>query len=98
MVLGLCVVSSNTYLASKKIARKCLLLLTSTVSLFLAGTFAFKLIIVEIFECGFLPPRDSLGFGYMEVRIDEIPVEVGKQITYLYQFHQGRSMSSFGTM
>ncbi|KAF2428685.1 hypothetical protein EJ08DRAFT_324329 [Tothia fuscella] len=52
----------------------------------------------EIFESGFLPPRPSLAFGFMEVHVEPNPVEVSRQITYLYQFHEGRSMSSFGTI
>ncbi|KAI7088979.1 hypothetical protein KC356_g2889 [Hortaea werneckii] len=51
----------------------------------------------EIFESGFLPERDRLGFAHMEVRVDESASEVNDQITYLYNYRQGRSTSSFGT-
>ena len=51
----------------------------------------------EIFESGFLPPRDSLAFGHMEVRVDHEAATVENQITYLYNYRQGRSTSSFGT-
>ncbi|KAI7541727.1 hypothetical protein KC331_g8397 [Hortaea werneckii] len=51
----------------------------------------------EIFESGFLPERDRLGFAHMEVRVDESASEVNDQITYLYNYRQGRSISSFGT-
>lgn len=40
----------------------------------------------EIFENGFLPPRSSLVFGYMEVRLDEEATELEDQITYLYKY------------
>ncbi|KAF2804902.1 uncharacterized protein BDZ99DRAFT_425101 [Mytilinidion resinicola] len=51
----------------------------------------------EIFENGFLKPRPSLAFGHMEVRVDTTASEVDDQITYLYNFREGRSTSSFGT-
>lgn len=51
----------------------------------------------EIFEAGFLPPRDGLGFAHMEVRVDGDASELDEQITYLYNYRQGRSTSSFGT-
>ncbi|KAF2173327.1 hypothetical protein M409DRAFT_62859 [Zasmidium cellare ATCC 36951] len=51
----------------------------------------------EIFESGFLPPSPSLGFAHMEVRVDTAASEVDNQITYLYVYREGRSMSSFGT-
>ncbi|RMZ69201.1 dna mismatch repair msh5 [Pyrenophora seminiperda CCB06] len=51
----------------------------------------------EIFEQGLLKPRPALAFGHMEVRIDTDAVEVSDQITYLYNFREGRSTSSFGT-
>ncbi|CAO2650650.1 Nn.00g019420.m01.CDS01 [Neocucurbitaria sp. VM-36] len=52
---------------------------------------------VEIFEMGFLKPRPPLAFGHMEVRIDADASNVSDQITYLYNFRDGRSTSSFGT-
>lgn len=39
----------------------------------------------EIFENGFLAPRKSLSFGYMEVRLDQNANKVDDQITYLYK-------------
>ena len=51
----------------------------------------------EIFENGFLPPRPSLYFAHMEVRLDEEAQEVKDQIAYLYTLREGRSTSSFGT-
>ncbi|KAF2131755.1 hypothetical protein P153DRAFT_429981 [Dothidotthia symphoricarpi CBS 119687] len=51
----------------------------------------------EIFEMGFLKPRPALAFGHMEVRVDSEASEVNDQITYLYNFRDGRSTSSFGT-
>ena len=40
----------------------------------------------EIFENGFLKPRASLTFGYMEVRLDKEAEDVEDQITYLYKY------------
>ncbi|KAE8444261.1 hypothetical protein EG329_000761 [Mollisiaceae sp. DMI_Dod_QoI] len=51
----------------------------------------------EIFENGFLADRPELSFGHMEVRVDTEAEQVEDQITYLYNFVQGRSISSFGT-
>lgn len=51
----------------------------------------------EIFEAGFLKPTPNLRFGHMEVRMDLQADEVENQITYLYNFRDGRSTSSFGT-
>ncbi|KAI4708272.1 hypothetical protein J4E89_006894 [Alternaria sp. Ai002NY15] len=51
----------------------------------------------EIFEMNLLKPRPALAFGHMEVRIDAEASEVNEQITYLYNFREGRSTSSFGT-
>jgi hypothetical protein len=42
----------------------------------------------EIFENGFLKPRPSLAFGYMEVRLDREAQDLGDQITYLYKYGQ----------
>lgn len=39
----------------------------------------------EIFENGFLPPRQSLTFAHMEIQIDQQAKEVEDQITYLYK-------------
>ena len=52
----------------------------------------------EIFESGFLPPRPALGFGHMEVQVDDAQSIVEDQITYLYNFRPERSGSSYGTM
>ncbi|KAH3979586.1 hypothetical protein HBH70_150560 [Parastagonospora nodorum] len=51
----------------------------------------------EIFEMNLLKPRPTLAFGYMEVRIDTEASEASDQITYLYNYRDGRSTSSFGT-
>lgn len=51
----------------------------------------------EIFETGLLKSVPALAFGYMEVRVDTAASEVEDQITYLYNFCNGRSTSSFGT-
>lgn len=39
----------------------------------------------EIFENGFLPERQSLVFGHMEVRVDEELANSKEQVTYLYK-------------
>lgn len=52
----------------------------------------------EIFEGGFLQDRPELSFGHMEVRVNTQAEEVEDQITYLYNYVQGRSISSFGTV
>lgn len=39
----------------------------------------------EIFENGFLRPRHSLAFGYMEIRLDDETEAIEDQITYLYK-------------
>lgn len=39
----------------------------------------------EIFENGFLPERQSLAFGHMEVRVDEEIANAKEQVTYLYK-------------
>ena len=51
----------------------------------------------EIFESGFLQPRPALAFAHMEVKVDTQASEVDDQITYLYNYRQERSSSSFGT-
>ncbi|KAF2866754.1 muts domain V-domain-containing protein [Massariosphaeria phaeospora] len=51
----------------------------------------------EIFETGLLKPRPALAFGHMEVRVDIEASAVEDQITYVYNFKDGRSTSSFGT-
>lgn len=40
----------------------------------------------EIFENGFLRQRNSLRFGYMEVRLDREAEDVEDQIIYLYKY------------
>ncbi|PGH21494.1 hypothetical protein AJ80_03162 [Polytolypa hystricis UAMH7299] len=51
----------------------------------------------EIFENGFLPPRNELEFGHMEVHVDSNASDVENQIAYLYNLRSGRSNASFGT-
>ncbi|GAB7338813.1 hypothetical protein MBLNU457_5511t2 [Dothideomycetes sp. NU457] len=51
----------------------------------------------EIFERGFLLRQRSLAFGHMEVRIDPNASEIDQQLTYLYNYRNGRSTSSYGT-
>lgn len=51
----------------------------------------------EIFENGFLAPQPNLAFGHMQVRVDVKAAEIENQVTYLYNFNPGRSISSFGT-
>ncbi|KAH7031981.1 muts domain V-domain-containing protein [Macrophomina phaseolina] len=51
----------------------------------------------EIFEEGYLLHHPALQFGHMEVRVDESKRDVDDQITYLYNFRLGRSVSSFGS-
>ncbi|QDS74512.1 hypothetical protein FKW77_007276 [Venturia effusa] len=51
----------------------------------------------EIFESGYLRPSPALAFGHMEVQVDVEAAELENQITYLYNFKAGRSISSFGT-
>ncbi|KAL3711741.1 hypothetical protein TMatcc_000433 [Talaromyces marneffei ATCC 18224] len=52
----------------------------------------------EIFENRFLPERPSLGFGHMEVRVDEEIANAKEEVAYLYNFKPGRSNQSFGTL
>ncbi|TID21742.1 mismatch repair protein 5 [Venturia nashicola] len=52
----------------------------------------------EIFESGYLKPSPALAFGHMEVHVDAEAAELENQITYLYNFRAGRSISSFGTI
>ncbi|KAF3000149.1 MutS protein msh5 [Curvularia kusanoi] len=51
----------------------------------------------EIFEMGLLSSQPSLAFGHLEVKVDSEKSQVDDQITYLYNFREGRSTSSFGT-
>ncbi|KAJ5628099.1 DNA mismatch repair protein MutScore [Penicillium lividum] len=52
----------------------------------------------EIFENDFLAPRPKLQLGHMEVKVCEDSQEVEDQVTYLYNFREGRSNKSFGTI
>ncbi|GAB7348558.1 hypothetical protein MBLNU459_g6949t1 [Dothideomycetes sp. NU459] len=52
----------------------------------------------EIFESGFLLPRPSLAFGHFEVRVDVDAPQIEDQVTYLYNYKQGRSTNSYGTV
>lgn len=51
----------------------------------------------EIFEAGFLQKSRRLQFGHMDVRVADRAPATGEQVTYLYNFCEGRSVSSFGT-
>lgn len=51
----------------------------------------------ELFENGYLKERPNLAFGHMEVRVDIEAEAIDDQVTYLYRFVPGRSLSSFGT-
>ncbi|OBT67805.1 hypothetical protein VE03_02464 [Pseudogymnoascus sp. 23342-1-I1] len=51
----------------------------------------------EIFASGALQDRPKLAFGHMEVRVDKDSDSVDNQVTYLYNYKPGKSMSSFGT-
>ncbi|KFY12425.1 hypothetical protein V491_06792 [Pseudogymnoascus sp. VKM F-3775] len=51
----------------------------------------------EIFASGALQDRPELAFGHMEVRVDADSENVDDQVTYLYNYRPGKSMSSFGT-
>ncbi|KAL1618838.1 hypothetical protein SLS54_006953 [Diplodia seriata] len=52
----------------------------------------------EIFEEGYLVHYQALQFGHMEVRVEEDRNNIDEQITYLYNFGLGRSVSSFGSI
>ncbi|KFX88111.1 hypothetical protein V490_07834 [Pseudogymnoascus sp. VKM F-3557] len=51
----------------------------------------------EIFASGALQDRPELAFGHMEVRVDDESENIEDQVTYLYNYKPGKSMSSFGT-
>ncbi|KAL6718082.1 chaperone ATPase hsp78 [Lecanora helva] len=51
----------------------------------------------EIFENGFLPQQPLLAFGSMEVHLEREALDLGDQITYLYNFRAGRSILSYGS-
>jgi DNA mismatch repair protein MSH5 len=46
----------------------------------------------EIFENGFLPERESLALGHMEVRIDEETADNKEQVTYLYKYSRNKPL------
>ncbi|KAJ5553509.1 DNA mismatch repair protein MutS core [Penicillium frequentans] len=52
----------------------------------------------EIFENDFLALRPKLQLGHMEVKVCEESQQVEDQVTYLYNFREGRSNKSFGTI
>ncbi|KAG9575405.1 hypothetical protein KCU97_g14209, partial [Aureobasidium melanogenum] len=52
----------------------------------------------EIFESGFLLPRERLAFGHFEVRVDPQSQQIDEQLTYLYNYKQGCSNNSYGTV
>lgn len=51
----------------------------------------------EIFGSGALEDRSELAFGHMEVRVHNESDRIEDQVTYLYNYKSGKSMSSFGT-
>ncbi|TGJ88151.1 hypothetical protein E0Z10_g516 [Xylaria hypoxylon] len=51
----------------------------------------------EIFEGGFLAESAELAFAHMKIYIDLDTPSTEDQVTYLYQFAPGRSVSSFGS-
>ncbi|KAI4754544.1 hypothetical protein E4T52_13305 [Aureobasidium sp. EXF-3400] len=53
---------------------------------------------IEIFESGFLLPHERLAFGHFEVRVDPRSQQIDEQLTYLYNYEQGRSSNSYGTV
>lgn len=52
----------------------------------------------EIFETGFLQPRPSLTYGYMEVRLDKETEELEDQVTYLYKYELQYSVNALLTI
>ncbi|KAJ5904388.1 DNA mismatch repair protein MutS core [Penicillium tannophilum] len=52
----------------------------------------------ELFENDFLALRPKLQLGHMEVKVCEESQQVEDQVTYLYNFREGRSNKSFGTI
>ncbi|KAI0858379.1 putative MSH5 protein [Xylaria cubensis] len=51
----------------------------------------------EIFDSHFLVESAELAFAHMEIHIDLDAPTMEDQVTYLYQFAPGRSISSFGS-
>ncbi|KAI0542909.1 putative MSH5 protein [Xylaria digitata] len=51
----------------------------------------------EIFEGDFLAEDTELAFAHMKIHIDLNTLTTEDQVTYLYQFAPGRSISSFGS-
>ncbi|KAG9719728.1 hypothetical protein KCU73_g14721, partial [Aureobasidium melanogenum] len=47
---------------------------------------------------GFLLPHERLAFGHFEVRVDPQSQQIDEQLTYLYNYKQGRSNNSYGTV
>ncbi|KAJ8127600.1 hypothetical protein O1611_g6036 [Lasiodiplodia mahajangana] len=51
----------------------------------------------EILDDEFLPESAALAFAHMEIHVDLAAPTVQDQVTYLYQFAPGKSISSFGS-
>ncbi|KAF2963891.1 hypothetical protein GQX73_g9690 [Xylaria multiplex] len=51
----------------------------------------------EIFEGDFITDNTELAFAHMKIHIDLDTLATEDQVTYLYQFAPGRSISSFGS-
>ena len=52
----------------------------------------------EIFENGFLQPRASLDYGYMEVCLDQEAEDLEDQVTYLYKYELECGVNALLTM
>lgn len=87
MVLALRLESSSTYWAAEPVVRKCLV-----PHIFMVGgtifSYAMKWLkfFKEIFENGFLPPRNTLAFAHMQVRVNMDADKVEDQVVYLYKY------------
>lgn len=53
---------------------------------------------LEILQAPFLEEQPRLAMGHMEVRIDFEARDASDQLTHLYNFRNGRSTQSFGTV
>lgn len=52
----------------------------------------------EIFENGFLQPRASLAYGYMEVSLNQEAENLEDQVTYLYKYELQCNVNALLTM
>lgn len=52
----------------------------------------------ELFENGFLDTRPRLSFAHMQVRVDQSAADAENQLTYLYTFRTGRSLTTYGAL